>query len=46
MQTNFWIMKKNLDKEDLEQYVTNIQEFAQDFHANKSDKDQSQKNTF
>ena len=42
-------MKKNLDKEDLEQYMTKIQEFAQDFfkhvNANKSDKDQSQKNT-
>ena len=48
MQTNYWIMKKNLDKEDLEQYVTKIQEFAQDFfrhvNASKSDKDQSQKN--
>ena len=47
MQTNFWIMKKNLDKEDMEQYVTKIQEFAQDFFkhvsANKSNKDQSQK---
>ena len=42
-------MKKTLNKEDLEQYVTKIQEFAQDFfahvNANKSDKDQSQKNT-
>ena len=49
MQTNYWIMKKNLDKEDLEQYMAKIQEFAQDFfkhvHADKSDKDQSQKNT-
>ena len=48
MQTNFWIMKNNLDTEDLEQYVTKIHEFAQDFfnhvNANKSDKDQSQKN--
>ena len=49
MQTNYCIMKKNLDKEDLEQYVSKIQEFAQDFfnhvNANKSDKDPSQKNT-
>ena len=41
-------MKKNLDKEDLEQYVTKIHEFTQDFfkrvNANKSGKDQTQKN--
>ena len=28
MLTNYWIMKKNLDKEDLEPYITKIHEFA------------------
>ena len=49
MQTTYWIMKKSLDKEVVEQYVSKIQEFAHDFfthvNASKSDKDQSQMNT-